>query len=80
MFDLLSVEEDRVAANHGWQLCLVYDLATSRWLNQVLPYDVRFTGAAHASAAVIEQAKSGSALALKALRLVMQGHQPRKKK
>ena len=80
MFDLLSVEEDQAAAAHGWQLCLVYDLATSRWLNQVLPYDVRFTGAAHASAAVIEQAKSGSALALKALRLVMQGHQPRKKK
>lgn len=56
----------------GWDLCEVYDLATSRMRVQVWPADK--------TEYVIHLAKHNDALALKALRLIAHGPQPRKKK
>lgn len=71
MFDLLTIEEDAVAAVQGWSLAHVYDLETKRWRIMTL-------GSPHAEAAgqfVVNRARSGDALAQKALGLVMNSNQ-----
>ena len=71
MFDLLTAEEDAKASIQGWGLHYVYDLEAERWRVMTL-------GNPHAEAAgqfVINQARSGDALAQKALSLVMKSNQ-----
>ena len=67
MYDLLSKEEDVVAASQGWQLSHVYDLEVNAWRVMVLG----MPSAVAASLSVVERARNGSPLALKALRTVM---------
>lgn len=78
MFDLLTVEEDAEAAKAGWELCHVYDLATSRWRVMVLAEPHAEFGAQ----LVIGQARAGSRVAQKALQLLMAqtAAQPKRKK
>lgn len=69
--ELLTAEEDAQAAVQGWSLEYVFDLASSKWRVMVL-------GAPSAEAAgrfVIDQARSGSPLAQKALGIVMKSNQ-----
>lgn len=69
MRDLLTAEEDAAAAVSGWGLHDVYDLKTHRWRVMVLGRP----NAEAASRVVVEQARQGSAIAIKALRLVVKG-------
>lgn len=71
-FDLLTPEEVSQAKLLGWELCEVYDLATERLRVQVWP--------ANKTDYVIHLAKRHNALAIKALRLIAHGPQPRRKK
>ncbi len=68
---LLTIEEDAAAAAQGWSLSHVYDLATEKWRVQVygLP------SCELAGQFVVNQARMGSALGIKALRLVQASHQ-----
>lgn len=76
--DLLTVEETAQAAAQGWGLHHVYDLDTKLWRVMVLASPSAEAG----SQFVVAQAKAGSPLAQKALRLVMAGFaaQPKKGK
>lgn len=69
MRDLLTAEEDAAAALDGWGLHDVYDLSAQRWRVMVLGTP----NAETASRRVVERARQGSAIALKALRLVVKG-------
>lgn len=71
MVELLTKEEAAIAEAQGWSLSHVYDLATSKWRVQVyaLPCCEK------AGQFVVAQARMGSALAIKALRLVQASHQ-----
>lgn len=63
MHDLLTKEEDTVAAAQGWGLYHVYDMAVNQWVIRVLP--------AEATNHVVNLAKQNQPLPLKALRLMM---------
>ena len=76
MRDLLTADEDLQAAAQGWGLFDVYDLKTTRWRVMVLGQP----SAEVASRRVVEQARQGSGVALKALRLVVKGVVPGKPK
>lgn len=80
MFDLLNENEARHAAEHGWALCPVYDLAKTRWALEVLPTDHPATSAVAAQMAVYSLAQHGDTVAIKALQLVVRSHQPPAKK
>lgn len=67
MHGLLTDEEDKAAAAQGWGLFHVYDLAVTQWVIRVLP--------AEASPNVVNLAKTGDRLAVKALRILMHGPQ-----
>lgn len=69
--DLLTKEEDAIAAANGWSLCHVYDLESSKWRVQV--YGMPSSEAA--GQAVVGRARMGDALCIKALRLVQASHQ-----
>lgn len=69
MRDLLTAEEDAAAAQDGWGLHDVYDLSAQRWRVMVLGTP----NAETASRRVVERARQGSAIAIKALRLVVKG-------
>lgn len=75
-FDLLTKHETETARSQGWVLCEVFDLSKKRWNRQVLP--VQFCKstphAAHMTTVVVNRARSGDALALRALQLIAQGH------
>ncbi|NQW81317.1 MAG: hypothetical protein HQ445_09105 [Polaromonas sp.] len=78
-FELLNAHEAAEAAALGWALHHVYDLRLGRWSVAVLPARPGIeplTSAAHAGAFVVGLARSGNALAVKALRLVMASHSP----
>jgi hypothetical protein len=62
MHDLLTIEEDKVAAAQGWGLHHVYDMAVDQWVIRILP--------AQATEAVINLARANHPLPLKALRLM----------
>lgn len=64
-FDLLTKEEDVAAAAQGWNVYHVYELEAQKWVIRVLPAEV--------VPGVINLAKQGNPLAIKALRLVMHG-------
>ena len=71
MLELLTKEEAIAAASQGWSLSHVFDLATSRWVVQVYG----MPDCNKAGEFVVHQARLGSALAIKALRLVQVSHQ-----
>jgi len=74
MFDLLSIEEDDIAASHGWRLAPVYDLRLKRWRDSIISTgDGRHNNAEAATRHVIGMARQQIPLALKAIRLVTQG-------
>ena len=62
MNDLLSIEEDKQAAAQGWGLHHVYDMAVNQWGIRILP--------AEAATQVVNMARAGQALPLKAIRLM----------
>jgi len=65
-FDLLTKEEALVAFAQGWSVHHVYELETQKWGIRILPSD--------AAAGVVNLARQGNALALKALRLTVHGN------
>lgn len=67
MFDLLSAEEDKAAAAQGWGIHHVYELEAQKWVVRVLPVE--------AAPVVVNLAKAGDRLALKALRILTHGPQ-----
>ena len=71
MSELLTKEEAAEAAAQGWSLDHVYDLATSRWRVQVYA----MPDCEKAGQFVVNQARMGSALAIKSLRLIQASHQ-----
>ena len=70
MHDLLTVEEDKAAAAQGWVLAHVYDMEVKQWVVRILP--------ATAVPQVVALAKTGNALALKALRILAHGPEGKK--
>lgn len=62
MHDLLTADEDKLAAAQGWGLYHVYDLATTQWVIRILP--------AEAAPNVVNLARANHPLPLKALRLM----------
>jgi hypothetical protein len=62
MNDLLTIEEDKQAAAQGWGVHHVYDLDTKQWGIRILP--------AEAATQVVNMARAGQALSLKAIRLM----------
>lgn len=72
MYDLLTVEEDEVAASLGWVVQYVFDLRRDRWTVQILPaqFGPPFDQADQVGALVVGMARQGNALSVKALRLV----------
>jgi hypothetical protein len=72
MFD---EHENTSARRQGWMLVDVFDARTQRARPEILPVTFArpFDSARKTAAWVIERAKSGDALAQKALQLVMQG-------
>lgn len=70
MHDLLTFEEDKVAAQQGWVLTHVYDMAVNQWVIRILPVTV--------VPQVVALAKTGNALALKALRILTHGPEGKK--
>ena len=75
-YELLTIGEAEAARAQGWGLHHVFDLSLARWRVMVLASPSAEMG----SQFVINQAKQGSALALKALRLVMDSNNPEPQK
>lgn len=69
--DLMTAEEDKLAAAQGWSLGHVYDLETSKWRVMVLG----MPSAEATGRAVVGRARMGDALAQKALSLIMKSNQ-----
>jgi len=65
--DLLTKAEGLEAAAQGWSLENIYELHERRWKTIILPHT-------HGPL-VVTLARAGSALAVKALRLVMASHE-----
>lgn len=77
MTDLLTTEDDRAARQQGWFLSYVYDLHRSRWTIAVMASPNGPFKSAHVAAKlVVEKARGGDALALRALQLVLRGPAP----
>lgn len=72
MFDLLTKEEDALAAAQGWKLTPVYDLASTRWSVLPSPNEV--------AALLVARAAAGEDLSTKALRLIQAGYEREKPK
>lgn len=76
MFDLLTEEEDRIAASQGWGLHYVHDQQRRVWRIQILPisFSPPLTSAETAVKHVIKLARTQSQPhAMKALRLMATG-------
>ena len=67
---MLTPDETRQAAELGWHMCDVYDLAKKRWLLTVMPVDFPARPARAAQLDVIVQAKQRVKVAVKALKLI----------
>ena len=78
MFDLLTPDESRHAAACGWQLNTVYDMNKERWAIEIMPCDHPKTSAYHTQARVVGLARTGDAVAVRALQLVVRSYQPPK--
>ncbi len=68
--DLLTKEEDAAAQSQGWSLGHVYDLASKKWSVQVYG----MPSCEKAGASVVNLARMGNPLAIKALRLIQESH------
>lgn len=66
----LTPEEASLAAAQGWQLCEVYDLTKRKCLLEIIPVDFQRASQHQVLAALTSRAKSGDALAIKAMTLV----------
>ena len=62
MHDLLTIEEDKLAAAQGWGLHHVYEMEARSWTIRILP--------AKAAGLVVNLARNNHPLPLKALRLM----------
>jgi hypothetical protein len=69
--ELLTKEEDAQALAQGWSLCWVYDLTTTKWAAQVWA----MPSSEQAGLFVVNRARMGDALCIKALRLIQASHQ-----
>jgi hypothetical protein len=71
--ELLDTKEAMQAAEQGWALQHVFDGV--RWIVQALPlrFGAVFPHAEAAGAYVVRMARLGNPLAIKALRIIMQG-------
>lgn len=69
--ELLTPEEAAQAAAQGWSLSHVYDLASSKW--RVMVYALPCCE--KAGLFVVNQARMGNPVAIKALRLIQASHQ-----
>lgn len=78
--ELLTTEETAEAATQGWGLHYVFNLPAERWTIDVLPtqFNAR-VGAAKAKEYVMSRALSGQPLCVKAMRLITEFNQSRKK-
>lgn len=78
--DLLTNDEVALAKNQGWGLHYVFGLPAKRWALEVLP--VQFTekiGAAQALGFVVQRAQARDPLSVKALRLITEFNQTKRK-
>ena len=66
----LTPEETSMAAAQGWQLCEVYDADKRKCSLEVLPLDFERASRAGIMLELTRRAKSGDALAIKAMTLV----------
>lgn len=83
MLDRLSNRETQYAAAQGWQLCDVFDLASSRWCVEVLPTkENEIKSAAAMQRVVYDLAACNDSVAIHALRIIVRSHQskPKRKK
>ena len=71
MFDLMTADEDKIAALQGCSLEHVYDLETDKWRVMVLG----LPSAEATGQAVVNRARMGDTLAQKALSLIMKSNQ-----
>ena len=62
MLDLLTIEEDKAAAEQGWGLYHVYDEKADQWIVRILPAD--------AAEKVVAMARTSAPLALRALTIL----------
>ena len=67
---MLTPEEREQAAQLGWVLCDVYDLAKKRWVLTVMPTDFPARPARAAQLDLIEHARQRIKVAVKALKLI----------
>ena len=80
MTDRLSDRETRHAAAQGWQLCDVFDLASSRWQIEVLPTEENeIKSTAAMQRVVYDLAACNDSVAIHALRIIVRAHQPKPK-
>lgn len=67
---MLTPDEKRQAAELGWELCDVFDLAKKRWVLAVMPVDFPARPVREAQLAVIDQARQRVKVAVKALKII----------
>ena len=70
MLDLLTIEEDKAAAEQGWGLYHVYDEKADQWVVRILPAD--------AAEKVVAMARTSAPLALRALTILSNSKGARK--
>ena len=75
----LTPLEAEQAKQAGWLLCEVYDLGQKKVFLDILPAEFGKSSAAQAQQRVVESAKRGDPLAVKALTLVAQSKIYRRK-
>ena len=82
MFDLLTIEEDKEAADLGWSLNYVYNVAVEKWAVQILPlvFAKPFDHAEAVALKVVHDARVGHALSIKALRFMAAPIKPKGRK
>lgn len=66
-FDLLNERDTAEAKSLGWTVDRIYHLDKAKWVVQIYPAD--------AALAVVGMARNNNPLAIRALQLVMAGHQ-----
>lgn len=73
--DLLTADEDKIAATQGWGIFHVYDQGVSQWVIRILSLGLQ-PPHNHSEAAgvhVVGLARSGQPVAQKALKILMHG-------
>ena len=75
---MLTADEQKEAAELGWKLCDVYDLAKQRWILTVMPAGPSIQSVRDVQLAFIEQARNRIAVASKALKLIVSSNVSRR--